>query len=157
LRDAYHPVVAFMYGWTALIVSQSGGMAAAAITFAVYFTPLTRLGAASWQVAIATLALFTAINCFGVRQGGNAQNALMLLKLIPIVALIVAGIFFAHTASPHHVAALAPHSGLFTAFAAAMIPVLYAYDGWQTAPFASGELKEPARDMPRAMLWASFP
>ncbi len=49
LRDAYHPVVAFMYGWTAPIVSQSGGMAAAAITFAVYFVPLTHLSAAPWQ------------------------------------------------------------------------------------------------------------
>ncbi len=153
LRDAYHPVVAFVYGWTALIVSQSGGMAAAAITFAVYFTPLTHLSAAPWQIAIATLALFTAINCFGVREGGNAQNALMLLKLLPIIALIVAGIFFSHVATAPHVAAVAPHAGLFTAFAAAMIPVLYAYDGWQTAPFMSGELKQPARDMPRAMLW----
>lgn len=153
LRDAYHPVVAFMYGWTALIVSQSGGMAAAAITFAVYFAPLTHLPAAPWQVAIATLGLFTLINCFGVREGGNAQNALMLLKLLPIAALIAAGIFFAHAATTQHPTVIAPHLGIFTALAAAMIPVLYAYDGWQTAPFMSGELKEPARDMPRAMLW----
>ncbi len=153
LRDAYHPVVAFMYGWTALLVSQSGGLAAAAITFALYFTPLTHLHIAAWQVAVGTLAVFTAINCLGVREGGNAQNALMLLKLVPILALIAAGLFFAHNAPLRQVVNPAPHFTLFTALAAAMIPVLYAYDGWQTAAFMSGELKKPARDMPRAMMW----
>jgi len=153
LRDAYHPVVAFMYGWTALIVSQSGGMAAAAITFAAYFAPLTHATVAPWQIAVATLAAFTAINCFGVREGGNAQNVLMLLKLLPIAALIIAGLFFAHSVTPSNLGASVSHLGLLATFAAAMIPVLYAYDGWQTAPFMSGELRQPARDMPRAMLW----
>ena len=154
LRDAFHPVVAFMYGWTALLVSQSGGMAAAAVTFASYFTPLTHVSAGSTLVAVAILVLFTAINCFGVREGGNMQNALMLLKLAAIVALVGAGLFFA-PAAPAGAAMANPHRSvqLFIIFGAAMIPVLFAYDGWQTASFMSGELKNPARSLPRGLVW----
>ena len=154
MRDAFHPVVAFMYGWTALLVSQSGGMAAAAVTFASYFTPLTHVSAASTLVAVAILILFTAINCFGVREGGNTQNALMLLKLAAIVALVVAGLFFAPAASATAVAPSAHRSlQLFVIFGAALIPVLFAYDGWQTASVMSAELKDPARSLPRGLNW----
>ncbi|MBV8688603.1 MAG: amino acid permease [Candidatus Eremiobacteraeota bacterium] len=67
MRDAFHPSVAFMYGWTALWVSQSGGMAAAAVTFAAYIVPMWGNGVAPWIPAAGIIAALSAINCFGVR------------------------------------------------------------------------------------------
>ncbi len=156
LRDAYHPVVAFMYGWTALLVSQSGGMAAAAITFGAYVppSPASPSSAASW--AVASIVILTAINCFGVREGGNVQNLLMLLKAAAIFALIAAGGFAAPavTHASLHAAAAAPMPRvMLVAFGAAMIPVLFAYDGFQTAAFVDGELKEPKRTLPLGLVW----
>jgi APA family basic amino acid/polyamine antiporter len=99
---------------------------------------------------VATLLVLTVINCFGVRAGSNVQSGLMLLKILAIVVLVLAGATTrsAPTSSPSpnenhaHVAALA----------AAMVPVLFAYGGWQTASFVSGEMRAPRRDLPRALL-----
>ncbi len=74
LRDAWGPMPAFLYGWSLLLVIQSGGMAAVAITFARYFHDLTHLPVADGAVAAAALALLTAINCLGVRAGSNVQS-----------------------------------------------------------------------------------
>src|SRR5437762_10181087 len=81
LREAYHPAVAFVYGWGLLLVTQTGGMAAVAIIFAFYLRVLT--GAAWTESAVASVALLalTGINCFGARAGSNVQSALMLLKI----------------------------------------------------------------------------
>src|SRR3978361_45798 len=71
LREAYHPVAAFLYGWGLLLVTQTGGMAAVAVTFARYFLKLTGLNWADGMVAAGTLAILTLINCLGVRAGSN--------------------------------------------------------------------------------------
>src|SRR6266850_337780 len=92
LRDAYHPLVAFLYGWGLLLVIQTGGMAAVAVTFARYFLELTNLHLAPGLVAAIALASLTVINCLGVRAGGSVQSFLMVLKIIAIVALIAFGL-----------------------------------------------------------------
>src|SRR5215467_13289845 len=81
LRDAYHPIVAFLYGWTLLLVIQTGGMAGSAIIFGRYTRELTGFGGSEQIVAAATLALLTIVNCLGVRAGSNLQNFLMVTKL----------------------------------------------------------------------------
>src|SRR5579872_5463762 len=80
LRDAFHPSVAFVYGWTLLLVTQTGGMAAVAVTFARYFLEITRAPFSDAVVAATALAVLTLINCFGVRAGSNVQSAFMVLK-----------------------------------------------------------------------------
>src|SRR5918993_989320 len=65
LRDAYHPAVAFLYGWALLLVVQTGGMAAVAITFSRYFLEVTRAPMPEWAVAAAALGALTVVNCFG--------------------------------------------------------------------------------------------
>ena len=75
LREAYHPGVAFLYGWGLLLVTQTGGMAAVAVTFARYFLKLTGLPLADGVVAAATLAVLTLINCLGVRAGSLCKAA----------------------------------------------------------------------------------
>src|SRR5713226_6413905 len=91
LRDAYHPAVAFLYGWALLLVVQTGGMAAVAATFGKYFVELSGGRMSDAAVAVIALLILTIINCLGVRSGSNTQSALMLLKLAAIAALIVFG------------------------------------------------------------------
>src|SRR5947207_11854302 len=81
LRDAYHPSVAFLYGWALLLVVQTGGMAAVAATFARYAVELTGVHIGAAPLAVITLVALTIINCLGVRSGSNTQTILMLLKL----------------------------------------------------------------------------
>src|SRR5215467_4465160 len=161
LREAYHPAVAFLYGWALLLVIQTGGMAAVAVTFARYFLELTRAGVADWQVAVAALALLTIINCLGVRAGGTVQSVLMVTKIVAILALVVCGLVFAQGKSQYSAlpaeatgtAAGSPFSfDSITAMGAAMIPVLFAYGGWQTASFVAGEIREPRKNLPRGLL-----
>jgi basic amino acid/polyamine antiporter, APA family len=149
LRDAWHPSVAFMYGWALLLVVQSGGMAAVAVTFARYTLELTGVVMPDWILASGTLAILTVINCFGVRSGTNTQTLLMLLKLAAIGMLLVAGAMLGGAHAPS--ANTAPSSSLMTILAA-MTPVMFAYGGWQTASFMSGELKEPRRDLAVGLL-----
>jgi len=151
LRDAYHPVVAFLYGWTLLLVVQTGGMAGAAIIFGRYFCELLGLSISEQVVATLALAILTAINCLGVRAGSNVQSALMLIKLLAIALLIGVGCFGPVRTNPAGVE-LPIDSGGFAGLARAMAPVLFAYGGWQTASFVSGEMRNPRRDLPRGLL-----
>ena len=158
LRDAYHPLVAFLYGWGLLLVIQTGGMAAVAVTFARYFLELTNLHLAPGIVAAIALASLTVINCLGVRAGGSVQSFLMVLKIIAIVALIAFGlsIIWPNTTGSVGIGAVAggfpPSPNFLTTLGAAMVPVLFAYGGWQTASFVSGEIREPRKNLPRALI-----
>jgi len=152
LRDAYNPGVAFVFGWTLLFIGDTGGTAASAVLFAGYFEPLTGLHVAPTIVAVVTLALVTAINVLGVRQGGTWQNVLVVLKIGAIGGLIAAGIF-AHP-SAASAAPIAFHSGgtLLGALGVAMLPVLFSYNGFQGASFITGETRDPERTIPRGLI-----
>src|SRR5947208_8574470 len=151
LRDAYHPIVAFLYGWTLLLVVQTGGMAGAAIIFGRYFCELFDLSISEQVVATVALAILTAVNCLGVRAGSNVQSALMLIKLMAIALLIGVGCLGPVKTNAAGVELPADSSG-FAGLARAMAPVLFAYGGWQTPSFVSGEMRNPRRDLPRGLL-----
>jgi APA family basic amino acid/polyamine antiporter len=159
IREAVHPAAAFVYGWTLLLVVQSGGMAAVAITFARYFLDLTHLAIADWVVAAIALGCLTLINCIGVRSGSIVQSGLMVLKIVAIIALIVFGLTVdmeASSLSDNRMSQpdlFAPTGlSLITAFGAAMVPVLFAYGGWQTSSFVAGEMREPRKNLPRGLV-----
>ena len=155
LREAFHPGIAFLYGWALLLVVQTGGMAAVAVTFARYFSELTGASLPDWVTAALTLGVLTAVNCLGVRAGSNVQSLLMVLKILAVAALVGVGLFAvaeprALTGGPllDRPASL----GLLAASGAALTPVMFAYGGWQTASFVSGEMRDPRRDLPRGLL-----
>jgi basic amino acid/polyamine antiporter, APA family len=151
MRDAFHPALAFMYGWTLLLVSQSGGMAAAAVTFAKYFAPLTGWQTSTVLIGTIAIACFTAINALGVRTGATTQNAFMVLKILAIGGFIFVGLCAPHVGvipSP----AVALGGGVIAAMGLALVPVLFAYSGWQTSTFMSAELTEPEKSLPRGII-----
>lgn len=150
LRDAFHPALAFVFGWCLLLVSQSGGMAAAAVTFANYFGQSAHLTLPLRAVAAAAIAVFTAINAMGVRTGASTQNAFMLLKIVAIAAFAAIGLFAVHGAA--QVPEAMPASGALATIGLAMVPVLFAYSGWQTSSFMTAELRDPQATLPRGLL-----
>jgi APA family basic amino acid/polyamine antiporter len=153
LREAYHPSVAFLYGWVLLLVTQTGGMAAVAVTFARYFREISGSSASDGVIAATALLGLTAINCFGARAGSNVQSLLMVLKAGAIAAMVVLGLWLGG-GSFHPLPLLdRPVSlGLAAAIGAAMIPVAFAYGGWQTATFVAGEMRDPRRDLSRGLV-----
>lgn len=153
MRDAFHPMLAFMSGWTALLVSQSGAIAAVAVTFATYAHLWIPVNVP--LLAIAAIAVTSSINCFGLREGVNTQNVLMILKIAAIAIIVAAG-FFGPVALHHAGASLPPPQlgamAALAALGAALIPVFYSYDGWQTAPFIDGEMKHSERALPLGLV-----
>jgi APA family basic amino acid/polyamine antiporter len=153
LREAYHPSVAFIYGWILLLVTQTGGMAAVAVTFSRYYREITGFSVSDGPIAAATLLGLTAINCFGVRAGSNVQSVLMVLKAAAIAAMVVVGILWGGgTVRALPLLDRPISSGLGSAIGAAMIPVAFAYGGWQTASFVAGEMRDPRRDLSRGLV-----
>src|SRR5947207_1114025 len=153
LREAYHPAVAFVYGWVLLLVTQTGGMSAVAVTFARYYREISGAAWSDSAIAAAVLLGLTAINCLGARAGSNLQSALMLLKMGAIAALVAAGILLGGgTIHPLPLLDQPVSTGLLGAIGAAMIPVAFAYGGWQTATFVAGEMRDPARDLSRGLV-----
>src|SRR5881397_3207727 len=156
LREAYHPAVAFMYGWGLLLVTQTGGMAAVAVIFASYFRALTGANCSDSAIAAITLLALTAINCFGARTGSNVQSALMLLKIGAIAMLVIIGFAIGHPATAglksEGLFGESASFGLLKSIGAAMVPVAFAYGGWQTATFVAGEMRDARRDLARGLL-----
>ncbi len=153
LREAYHPSIAFLYGWVLLLVTQTGGMAAVAVTFAKYFREISGSAAGDGAIAATALLGLTAINCFGARAGSNVQSFLMLLKAGAIVAMVVLGLWLG--GGQLHPLPLVDRPislGMAGAVGAAMIPIAFAYGGWQTSTFVAGEMRDPRRELSRGLI-----
>jgi basic amino acid/polyamine antiporter, APA family len=155
LREAFHPSVAFLYGWVLLLVIQTGGMAAVSVTFSRYFLQMAPLPLTESVLAATVLALLTIINCLGVRTGSTVQSIFMVLKIVAIIALVVCGLLLPPFDRATQPTAMESSSGfhLITAIGAAMVPVLFAYGGWQTATFVAAEIKEPEKNLPRGLIF----
>jgi APA family basic amino acid/polyamine antiporter len=159
LREAYHPALAFVYGWSLLWIIQSGGMAAVAVVFGTYFNQLLRLlgDAAAPQSDALTAALavaaVSAVNCTGARAGSTAQNVFMSLKILAILALVLCGLLAADARWSVFGERAAPGDWLPpTAFAAALVQVFFAYGGWHTTTFMAAEVRDPRRTLPRGLV-----
>jgi APA family basic amino acid/polyamine antiporter len=151
LRDAYHPLVAFLYGWTLLLVVQTGGMAGAAVIFGRYARELTGTTTPEAVIAVVTLLALTAINCIGVKAGSNVQSFLMVVKLVAIATLIWFG-FRVEAPPPSEGVATIPAAYPVVAILTALVPIMFTYGGWQTSSFVSGEMRDPTRDLPRGLI-----
>jgi APA family basic amino acid/polyamine antiporter len=154
LRDGWHPLVGFMYGWALLLLIESGAIAAVAITFASYALRLAgRPDAAPVPLAIAAIAALSVVNYFGVKPGSRVLNVLVVLKVGALAVLIVAGALAPSTAGWWSEARAnpAPVSAL-VAFGAALVPILFAYGGWQNANYIAEEIDNPRRNLPLSLL-----
>ena len=157
LRDAMHPLFGFLYGWVELFVIGAGGTAAVAVTFARYFRELTQVSIPESALAISAVVLLIAINFLGVRAGTGVQSLFMVLRIVGVALVVACGAWFlTRPSAPHpewHPLLDRPLSfDLLTVFGATMIPVMFAYGGWQTANYIASEIREPRKNLPRALL-----
>jgi APA family basic amino acid/polyamine antiporter len=171
LREAFGPLVGFLYGWTLLLVIQTGTIAAVAVAFAKFLAVLVpALGAAAavdlggiaisaqQLVAVAVIAALTWANLRGLSTGKGIQNAFTIAKIGALAAVIAMGLAFgarsevlaANFAAPFETSRA--HGFIAASFGAAMVGALFSSDAWNNVTFTAGEVRDPHRTLPRA-LW----
>jgi len=173
LREAYGGIAAFAFGWTLLLVIQTGTIAAVAVAFARFggvilpglgahvFFGVAGLGLSGERIgAIALIAVLTAVNLRGLNMGKVVQNAFTSAKILSLLFIVAVGCLVAPNAAAlsanfgsrnafFGAAEFSP--GLLTAFGAAMVGGLFSSDAWATVTFAASEVRKPERDLPRAL------
>jgi APA family basic amino acid/polyamine antiporter len=153
LREAYHPVVGYLFGWASLVMIQGGGLAAVAITFAQYALRIAGVsGEDPRNLAVGALLVVALVNYAGVKPGSRLLNTLVVLKVGALVVLILGGLWLLPRlpALPAPAAVSGPRSTLL-GFGAAMVPILFSYGGWQNANVISEEVRDSRRTLPRAL------
>lgn len=177
LREAYNPLIGFLYGWTLFMVIQTGTIAAVAMAFGKFFgvivpwinesNILMRLGPVKFSsvhlVAIGSLALLTWINSRGIRTGKHVQNTFTFTKVLILILLLLAGFIFAGSDGMRanseyfwEAASIDKATGVVTpitggmilvALAMAMVGSLFTCDAWSNVTFASAEVVNPKRTL----------
>lgn len=177
LREAYGDFPAFLYGWMRFAVGSTGSIAGLGAGFAIFLTAILGLNAPfyqttlslfggefAWQfgwsqiVAVMAILTFSLLNCAGVIFGGKVQTILTFAKVLGI-ALIVGGVFLFTDGGgwgslPENLRI--KDLTFVQAFGAAMLAALWAYDGWNNMPMAAGEIEQPERNVPRALIIGMF-
>lgn len=157
IRDAFGPLPAFLYGWSSFLVIASGSVATLAVAFSAYLGQLVPLGPVTAKIASTLMiVVITVVNVRGTRQSATVENSTTTIK---VGALLLIGIALA--AAGHawpSSSTLWPASlttSVMSGFGAAMIGVLWAYEGWQYVTFSAGETRDPQRVFPRAIAAAT--
>ncbi|MBI4467588.1 MAG: amino acid permease [Acidobacteria bacterium] len=171
LRRAYGPLWGFLYGWEQFVIGKTGSIATIATGFAVFLgyffgglnqkMLLVPLGGASWSltgaqiVSLAAIIGLTIINYLGILVGGAVQVIFTFLKLAAILGLVVLGFAVGQgdwsNFSPFFAAPKG--AGTLSAFGVALVAALWAYDGWNNLSMVGGEVRDPERNIPRALIF----
>jgi APA family basic amino acid/polyamine antiporter len=173
LRKAYGDAPAFFYGWMRFVIGSPGSIASLAAGFAIFFTSFFNMSepwvtreinlfgnSMPWKfgpaqiVAVVITLIFAAINCAGVAFGGRVQSVLTFAKVLGISAIVIGVFLFTPSVEWGVVPAELRTMNLtgVQAFGAAMLAALWAYDGWNNMPMAAGEVKNPGRNIPIALV-----
>lgn len=155
-REAFHPLVAFLHGWSLLFIIQSGATAAVAVAFAQYLIRLLQLPTnIVTPLAIAVLVTLALFHALGIKPGAVLLNVITFGKTVAIVVLVVVA-FLLTKQSGISFEPLTPPDlqgfSLLSAFFAGLVPVMFSYGGWQNLNFVAEEVKDPLRNLPRAIL-----
>jgi len=159
IRDHFGNAWGFAFGWANLWVIKPTVIASITSVFALYFCQVLGLPkGAEFPVGAAAILALTLINWLGVKEGAGTQSLLTTLKVIGIGALCVAAFALPAVHAPG-LAGAAPETStrpLLLGFAVAMIPILFAYDGWTDSTYVAGEVVNPQRAMPIAIVWGTW-
>lgn len=173
LSEAYGPFWGYLYGWTQLAVAKSGSIATLATGFYLYLTVFVPAFSKNIFVihypigpnggpleihlgqlfSIGVILVLLAINYVGVKAGGNLQVVITAVKMLLIAAVIVVGLFAPGDVAHFHMSA--GHSNGVAGFFAAMVGALWAYDGWNNVSMVSSEIRDPQRNLPKALIFGT--
>jgi len=154
LKEAYGNWLGFLFGWAYLVIIITSTIAAIALAFSnylSYFIPMDN----TWKIIIAVIAILilTIINVFRAKFGEIFSNIFTSLKIIGILIIIAVGLFFGNSELSFKSSSIASSfNGGLSNFSVALTGVLFSYSGWQLASFLAGETKNPARNVPAAMI-----
>lgn len=156
LREAYGPLPGFLYGWTQLLVINTGGIAAVAITFGSYTVDAAGVGDV-WikPLAVGAIVLLSGVNAAGVRFGAWIQNLFTVLKLAALAMLVAAGVWLwvrGQGPAPGQETVAGVDGSTVLNMGTALVAVLFAYGGWQFANNIAEEITEPEKRIPRALI-----
>src|ERR1043166_5265495 len=174
IREAYGKLLGFLSGWSSFLVTFSGAIAFLGVGFSgflAFFLPvlgsesalfsaqvlgLTIKVTAGTLFAMMVVILISALHCLGVKLGTRTQNFLTVIKIGSLLGIIILGVLFGRGDTAHFVPLFDWQKiGKFSVFAAAFIPAIFAYSGWNAIIYIAGEVREPERNLPRALLVAN--
>ena len=174
LHRSYGPLMGFLYGWVQFFVAKTGSIAAIATGFAIYLSYFfPRLNEPFWQAEVSSLMVrlsglqvcatalilfLSGLNILGVRRSGAVQTAFTASKLVVLGLLIVLGLALGEGSFAHLQETIATGSdrSFVAAFGLATVSALWAYDGWNNLSMVSGEVINPQRNIPRALVFGSL-
>jgi APA family basic amino acid/polyamine antiporter len=178
IRDAYGKPLSFIYGWAQFLIARTASAAALAVGFAIFLNDLVK-GALDTVyftytipgghvvsfgrlqvVALTAIIVTTLINCAAVRVSGGVASVLTGMKLVLLLGIGFGAFFYSGGDWSHLSMAntggtcegVAITTGGMAGFAAAMLGALWAYDGWNNITFLAGEVKNPGRNLPLALI-----
>ena len=155
IREAFGPLPAFLSAWMNAGLISSGAIAAVAMGFAGYLERFVPMGAVGGKIGVAaiTIVALTITNILGIRPGVAVQNVLTVAKIAALAGLIVGGLVlvFGHPGAAPVPAVVPVAPSLPRGFAAAFVAVLFTIGGWQQMNMIAGEIRDPARNIPRAL------
>lgn len=153
LREAFHPAAGFLVGWLSFFVIYAGTVATLATAFSEGVGRFIALGDGGELVlAVVVIGLTTWINYVGVRSGATFNNVTAVLKIGAIALLVIAGLVLP-TASAEALPLATNGTVTVQGFALAMSPVLFTYLGWNAPVYVASEIREPGRNVPRALFF----
>lgn len=175
LTEAYGPTWGFMTGWSSFFAGFSAPIAASALAlsdYAGYFFPVLKqenaayvLGSGEWEfkvggaqiLASSLVAIFTVLNCVGLRRAARVQNVLTTTKVLVIVAFIVLGFGFGHGSADNfsRAAVRTSTTPIFAQFMVSLFYIYFAYSGWNAATYVAEEVKHPARTLPISLTFGT--
>jgi basic amino acid/polyamine antiporter, APA family len=156
-REAFHPLVGFLHGWSLLLIIQSGATAAVAVACGRYFVQLAGLPPGLVKpVSIALLLGLVVLHSSGIKPGAILINIVTIGKTLAIAALVIgafavtqqSGLSFDPVTPPR----LAAPGSLISAILYGLVPTMFCYGGWQNSNFVVEEMRDPERNLPRAIL-----
>jgi APA family basic amino acid/polyamine antiporter len=155
LERAFSPWLGFLFGWTLFSTIQTGAIAAVSYTCARFisrFVPMTDVGVS--LLAAGIIWCLSLVNFFGIKPGSVVQNVFTMLKILALIALIGVGLiwFKAPYFSSGPLFPEGIHLRTLSALGLALMPALFSYGGWQNLNFVAGEVKNPSRTMPLAII-----
>lgn len=162
IRDAFGRLPAFLFGWSQLLLIRPAGVGAVAMAFAEYAlrafdVQVPKDSMFPHYIGAAAIVVVSFFNYIGVKFGGGIQSATTILKVLGLMTVVVMALAVVLPISGgNFVPAWPAGSFSLTPFALALISVLWAYDGWADASYVAGEVVEPRKNVPRALVWGTI-
>jgi len=160
LAKIYHPALGFLAGWVSFFVGFAAPIAAAAIAFGRYFAASIGVeGEGFWPshsteiLAVSVIVILTAVHLLDKKFGAAFQNVMTSLKILMVLVLVIAGLFAGDVQEVSYAFDAALWNDVFSdSFAVSLFWVAYAYSGWNAAAYIAGEIENPQKNIPLALI-----